>query len=321
MTKITNKEVIRMVDDNIIEELEKGGEKKEKKTPVRAKKAVPKAEVEERTSGGKEAGYLFPLVVVAVVILAIIGVVFGYTKDKLTEIRKGGTDVTKDLEDQVNALKQKYDEMQKKAENLEKVNEANKEVVIDLFDKSRVIPLKVNAADWNVLDNKDLSFMVSYPKNWEVVNPIIEMKDKTQPKVETVSIQPIGKGDFVNAITIKSDYLDFAKLKLSEKEDIFKELEIIDKADFPFGKMIYFINFDKENNEVPTILILTSDNIYRATFNVSDKNADNYFEYRKTFEDIVATFGLRPATTEKVTTDTKTPTTEEKAPTVTPKKK
>jgi len=293
-----------MVDDNIIEELEKGGEKKEKKLAAKAKKAILKAEPEVRASkaDNKEAGFLFPLVVVAVVILAIIGVVFGYTKDKITNITNGGTNVTKDLENQVNSLTQKFNEMQKKADILEKTNEANKEVVIDLFDKSRVIPLKVNVSDWNVLDNKDLSFLVSYPKEWEVVNPIIEVKDKTQPKVEAISLQPIGQADYVNVITIRSDYADFAKLTLTEKEDIFKELEVIDRADFPFGKMIYFINFDKENNEVPTILVLTPDNIYRATFNVTNKKTDNYFEYRKTFEDIVATFSLRAAAADKAVT-------------------
>ena len=285
-----------MVDDNIIEELEKGGEKKAKKPASKAKKVEPKVVSEARSSEPKEAGFLFPLVIVAVVILAIVGVVFGYTKDKLTEIRNGGTNVTKDLEEQVNSLTQKLGEIQKTAESLQKTNEANKEVVIDLFDKSRVIPLKVNVADWNLLDNKDLSFMFSFPKDWEVVNPIIDTKAKTQPKAEAVSVQPIGKADYVNAITIRSDYADFAQLAMAEKEDIFKELEVIDRADFPFGKMIYFINFDKDNNEVPTILILTKDNIYRATFNVSNKKTDNYFEYRKTFEDMVATFDLRPAT-------------------------
>jgi len=290
-----------MPDDNIIEELEQGSEKKEKKTAPRTKRKGEKAEAPSKHETEKESSFLFPLVVVAVVILAIIGVVFGYTKDKLSEISQGGTDVTKNLEDQVGLLKQKLDEMQKKAENLEKTNEANKEVVIDLFDKSRVIPLKVNAANWNLLDNKDLSFMVSYPKDWEVVNPIVNTKEKTQPKSETVSLQPAGKLDFVNAITIRSDYADFAKLKMTEKEEIFKELEVIDRADFSFGKMIYFINFDKDNNEVPTILILTNDNIYRATFNVANKKADNYFEYRKTFEDIVATFGLNSTVSEKET--------------------
>lgn len=283
-----------MADDNIIEELEQGGEKKDKKGAPKAKKVQAKAEINSKRETDKESSFLFPLVVVAVVILAIIGVVFGYTKDKLTQINKGGTDVTKDLENQVGILKQKLDEMQKKAENLEKTNEVNKEVVIDLFDKSRVIPLKVNAANWNLLDNKDLSFMVSYPKSWEAINPIVDTKEKTQPKTETISLQPVGKAEFVNAITIRSDYADFAKLKMAEKEEIFKELDVIDRADFPFGKMIYFINFDKENNEVPTILVLTADNIYRATFNIANKKADNYFEYRKTFEDVVATFALRP---------------------------
>jgi len=286
-----------MEDDNIIEELEREGGKK---TTSRSKKTVAKKEVATNPTESKETGFLFPLVVVAAVILAIVGVVFGYTKDKLTQIDKGGTDVTKELENQVTNLKSKLEEIQQKASLLEKTNETNKEVVMDLFDKSRVIPLKVNVADWNILDNKDLSFMISFPKNWEVVNPIIDTKEETQPKSETISIQPVGKADFVNTITIRSDYADFAKLKMSEKEDIFKDLDVIDRAEFDFGKMIYFINFDKDNKEVPTILILTADNIYRATFNIADKKADDYFEYRKTFEDIVATFALRTDEAEKV---------------------
>ena len=114
------------------------------------------------------------------------------------------------------------------------------------------------------------------------------------PRIEELfeARQPKGQADYLNALTIKSDYPDFAKLSMKEKNEIFSELEALDTYSFSQGKMIYFINLDKDNNEVPTILILTDSNIYRATFSVLNKQTPGYFEYRKAFEEIISTFAL-----------------------------
>lgn len=270
-----------------MEEVKKGGKKK--KSAKTAEKKPASSNKKER----KEDNYLFTLIIVAVVILGIIGIVFGYTKDKISEIKKGGTEVTKGLETQVEDLKSKLAEMAEKADDLEKKSEKNKEVVLDLFDKARSIPNKINADGWQELASDELSFTVSFPAEWEVVKPIIETKDAGETQ-EMVYLQPIGDENFLNAITLKSDYADFASLDIDEKVDIFKELDLIDTKDFMHGTIMYFINYDKDNVEVPTMLVLTDDNIYRATFNVSDKATDNYFEYRKNFEQILSTFALDP---------------------------
>jgi len=282
-----------MVDDkNIVEEIEKGGEKKsKKKAKTTKKKAVKIKAMEPKRKEGKDDNYLFTLVIVTVVILGIVGIVFGYTKDKLSEIEKGGTEVTKELENEVNNLREKLTDMQEKADEMEKESDMNKSVVIDLFDKNRTIPTSVNAVDWKELNTTDLSFSVSFPQTWEMVRPIIETQtEEGEIKEEIIYLQPIEQDLYVSAVTLKNDYIDFASISLDEKLDIFNELDVIDSVDFEYGKMLYFINLDHDNNEVPTILILTEYNIYRATFNVSDKKTSNYFEYRKNFESIIATF-------------------------------
>jgi len=283
--------------DNIIENVEKEFEKKPKKSKKQAEKPMDKIFPAESTKPASKSkaddNNLFNLIIAVVVILGIIGIVFGYTKDKISEIKKGGNDVTKSLEEQVTVLKQELTSLKDKADILEKENLSNKNVVIDLFDKSRTIPTNVNATGWNILDDKTLGFVVSYPTGWEKVNAVMPPATdaKTKP-VPTVVFQPINQPDFLNALTITADYADFAKLTLKEKIEIFSDLDIIDKITFADGRMIYFINLDKNNGEVPTILILTPDNIYRATFNVPNKKLTGYFDYRRNFEEIVATFGL-----------------------------
>ena len=280
--------------DNIIENVEKEEEKKAKKVKKPADKPISAEPVKPAAGKVKsDDNNLFNLVIAVVVILGIIGIVFGYTKDKISEIKKGGNDVTKSLEEQVSMLKQELTSLKDKADILEKDNLSNKNVVIDLFDKSRTIPTKVNATGWNILDDKTSGFLVSYPANWEKVNAVMPpATDATTKPVPTVVLQPINQPDFLNALTITADYADFAKLSLKEKIEIFSDLDIIDKITFADGRMIYFINLDKNNSEVPTILILTADNIYRATFNVSNKKLTGYFDYRRNFEEITATFGL-----------------------------
>ena len=302
-----------MVDDNnIIEEIEQGGKaKSKKKAKTTRKKAVKTKTMDIKRKEGKDDNYLFTLVIVTVVILGIIGIVFGYTKDKLSEIKKGGTEVTKELENEVNSLKKKLTDMQEKTTEMEKDNAINKDVVIDLFDKNRTIPTNVNAVDWQELKSSDLSFMVSFPKTWEMVRPIIKTQEEEgKPVEEVVYFQPIGQEPYIGAVTVMSDYADFASISLEAKIEIFSELDVVDSIDFAFGKMIYFINLDQNNKEVPTILILTEDNIYRATFNVSDKKTSKYFEYRKDFEEIVSTFIMTPVVDEEAMVEEDEPTEE-----------
>lgn len=275
-----------------------GGEEKIKKVKKAARPIGKKAEVKPAgttVTPRKDENYLFTLVIVAIVILGIIGLVFGYTKDKITEIKQGGTEMTKGLEQEVANLKQQLSDISEKADSLEKDNNSNKEVVLDMFEKAREIPTKVDVAGWNQVADKTLSFSVFYPQTWEAVKPVMEAtpaKEGETKQAEIVYLQPTGNNDFLNVITIKSDYADFANLSLTEKVDIFKELELIDTYKFDGGRMLYFINVDKDKTETPTILILTDKNIYRATFNVPNKKLTGYFEYRKNFEEIVATFAL-----------------------------
>ncbi|NQT49474.1 hypothetical protein HQ571_02145 [Candidatus Kuenenbacteria bacterium] len=282
-----------MAVEKIIEELEKEGDKKSSK---KGKKKVnlPKIAQKSKKKKKKDDTHLFNLIIVAVVILGIIGIVFGYTKDKISEINKGGTAATKGLEQQVADLQTQLTLLEEKAQILEKDTLASKNVVIDLFEKTRKIPTKVNAGGWNVLEEPNLSFLVSFPKTWEKVVPVIK-SDEGVEQQNIAYLQPIGQTDFINAITIKSDYADFAELLIEEKMEIFGELDALDTFEFIHGKMIYFINLDKNNSEVPTILILTDDNIYRATFNITEKKIQGYFEYRKNFEEILSTFGLVPS--------------------------
>lgn len=290
-----------MAEDILNDDFESKSEKKTKKRGK--KKATKKTSVKKATSksSGSKPGNdsnLFVLIVAAVIILGIIGILFGYTKDKITEISKGKEEVSRTLEGQISDLKDEIASLKDKAANLEKESDFNKEVVIDLFDKNRQIPRKIDVLDWNILDNKELSFTVSYPKSWETIKPIINVKtvNEKEQVEEILYLQPVGVPNFINAVTIKTDYSDFAELTLQEKKDIFIELDSIDTYEYEDGVMIYFINLDKNNNEVPTVLILTEESIYRATFNVVDKTLENYFSYREDFEKIIATFGkMMPA--------------------------
>lgn len=279
-----------MAVDNIIEELEREGNKKTKSKRTKTESS------RSRNDGGKSEGGLFSLAIVVVVILGIIGIVFGYTKDKLGEIKQGGNEATKGLEEQLQSLKTELVNLKQKTATLEAENQNNKEVVIDLFDKERKLPEKIVTTDWNILRDASLSFTLSYPKTWETVKAVVQTDKAADKNTDTVYLQPIGQANFVNAITIKKDYLDFAALKMSEKEDLFKELQALDRQDFAGGKMIYFVNLDKDNKEIPTILILTDKAIYKATFNISDKALANYFVYRKDFEELVSTFTLAAKT-------------------------
>jgi len=285
------------LDNNIMDELGSARAPKSKRTKQVLKAVVKKVETapEKPATPKKEENLLFTLVIVAVVILGIIGIVFGYTKDKLKEMKTGGNDVTKQLEQQVAELKQQLTTVTEKTDNLEKDNLNNKEIVLDLYEKSRKLPTEVVITDWTPITDEKLGFTMSYPATWEAVAPVAPAPVAEGEKVESVQmiyLQPIGVAEFANAITVKSDYADFAKMSLQDKLEVFQDLELIDSVSIKGGEMLYFLNADKDNNIVPTILILTKDNIYRATFNITNKKVSNYFEYRKNFEEIVRTFAV-----------------------------
>lgn len=286
---------------NFIDELDKFAVKKAPKPAKKAKPAIIEAAPAKVSKERRDDSHLFSLVVVAIIILGIIGVVFGYTKDKISQLSKGGTEATQGLQDQFKNLQDELAALKAKADSLAIDTQNNKDVVIDLFDKERTLPASVDTAGWSKFSDPAISFTVSHPTTWQAIKPATPAPaegQKAAPKQDLVYFQPAGDAGFANAVTVKADYADFAKLPIKDKLAIFKELNTLDIVDFADGKMIYFINFDKNNKAVPTILILTKDNIYSATFNITDRTLTNYIGYRKDFENIVSTFKLaKPAAT------------------------
>lgn len=278
------------------EELEQKEAKKSKRSggTKRSKKVKKESEHAPRPKKDSEQSSVFMFIVGMVIILGIIGILFGYTKDKFKELSSNGTGENQNIEGQLEELKTELLDLRDRAKKIEEENSYNKDIVIDLFDKSRTIPRVPEVADWQMLENQDLSFVVSYPNSWEAVNPIINVRetDEGDQTEEIVTLQPQGQVDYINAITIKSDYADFIELSLDEKKEIFAELDELDIFEVEKFTMIYFINIDQNDEEIPTVLILTEDNIYRATFNITNKKTANYFKHREDFEKIIATFIL-----------------------------
>lgn len=277
----------------------------------------------------KKSGSFLGGIIAIVVILVIIGLVFAYTNGKLSKLQQSGAE-SQALAQQVEDLQQEIKTLTEKAKNLEEQNKESKDVVIDLFDKNRALPDNVDLTGWLVYANDKLNYQIQVPQNWQVAKteestpektaeqPIEkteeESKDKaTTEKTEeveavvpkqqiTVHLQPKDEPNFVLAMTVKNDYLDLTPLTLAEKYELFKGLNFIDQKDFSAGKMLYYIDLDKNNNQIPTILILTEQDIYKMTFNVIDKTLSNYMTYRLDFEEIASTFKLvkkaEPAATE-----------------------
>ncbi|MBT4723150.1 hypothetical protein HOB30_05305 [Candidatus Falkowbacteria bacterium] len=271
------------------EELEqKEGKKSKSKAGAKKEKATKSRKKDSEQSS------VFMFIVGMVIILGIIGILFGYTKDKFKELSNTGFGQDQGIEGQLEQLEDELKALSEKSKQMEEENAYNKDIVIDLFDKTREIPRAPEVTDWEVLKSDDLSFVASYPKDWEAVNPIINIKetDDGDQREEIVTLQPKKQTDYINAVTIKTDYADFISLTLDEKYEIFKELDELDSYETDSFTMIYFINIDSNDEKIPTILILSEDNIYRATFNITNKKAQNYFKYREDFEKILATFIL-----------------------------
>jgi len=295
--------------ENIIEELDNSSEGGLKKTRVRkGKKSVDSAVgAGNKKKFSKPDMKLFALVVVFIGIIGGVGLVFGYTKDQAGT--DAGVKVSNGLEAQLNNLKDELNALREKTTVLERENSANKDIMLDLFEQSRKIPT-VTAENWVPVTDESLTFNIKTPATWEKVKSIIEkpavapdaavdgaVPAEATPTIvvedESIYLQPIGQSDFLNAILIETDYPEYIDKTLAEKAAAFSKLDLLDKIDFAGGQMLYFVNIDKNNIQVPTILILTKEKIYRATFNVSNKKLEKYTDHRKEFEEIISTFELK----------------------------
>jgi len=291
--------------ENIIEELDNSSEGGLKKTRVRKAKKIEDpvfASPAVKRKFPKPDLKLFVLIIVFLGIVGLVGLVFGYTKDKVTEVKTSGANLTRGLESQLNNLKQEISNLRDKTTVLERENSANKDLMLDLFEQSRKLAGSADTANWIAMQDDSVNFTVKMPSSWERVQAItdkpvitgeVKLDEKEVQKEEMVYLQPKNDSNFLNAILIKSDYPEYAGKSLKDKEAAFASLELLDEQAFTGGKMLYFVNIDKNNVQVPTILVLTKNNIYRATFNISNKKLDKYIDYRKSFEEIVSTFELK----------------------------
>jgi len=275
-----------------------------------------KGEVKKTQPKGDNVS-LFTLAVVTIIILGVIGIVFGYTKDKLNQLQ--GNSGSAALEEQVKVLKNELKDLSDKTQALEKINAENKEIVANLFDNNRKLPSDVDTSDWVTYTNSEANINLQLPTTWEILSAqkvasgdnsapadggeVAEVDAPVLPAYQhIIVIQPKGQPSFARAVTLKDDYLDFSTLSQEEKYDIFKELHLLDERDFGSGKILYFIDLDDAENEIPTILILTDNRILRATFNVYNKTIDGYIQYRQEFEQIITTLDL-PAAVEAALAD------------------
>jgi hypothetical protein len=297
---------------------EQGAAVEDKKVKTKSGKKVKPAGKQQ--GNGKGGFWIF-----AIIIIVIVGAAFAFNYKKMNDLQNG--DQSKTLNATIEDLKTEIQTLNDRAQELEKAAAESQDVVVDLFDKSRKLPTAVDAKDWFVYNNDKLSFSLKLPTTWEVVKTVdntVELKTETPATVsakvtttnktaavapapapqvqQTVYLQPKDDNKFILAMTFRNDYLNFSNYTLTQKADLFKDIKKIDSKDFAMGKMIYYIDIDKENHEIPTILVLTDKAIYRATFNILDKKLENYMKYRVDFENIVSTFGAvqkvaTPATT------------------------
>jgi cation transport regulator ChaB len=235
------------------------------------------------------------LIAVVVVFLVIVGVVFAYTRNNLTVVKKGSDEAAKMLNEQVGALKDQLNGLKDKAAALEAENAASQQIVADLFDKNRKLPATVAPKDWPSYTNDALGFKIQLPADFEVARvdniTAVSTDKKITPKPQSaVFIQPKDAPDYKDLITIKNDYPDFAELKLADKYALFKDLNFLDQKDFTGGKLLYFVDVNKDNKQIPTVLILTDKQIYRMSFNLATKPGADYVKYREDFEQMAVAF-------------------------------
>jgi uncharacterized protein YoxC len=231
----------------------------------------------------------FSLAVVAIVLLIIIGVIFGYTKDKINKLAQAQED-SKALATQLQEVTDKLTSLQDKTATLEKMHKENQAIVTDILDKQREIPASVETAGWTLYQNAGGAYQVKLPATWELAQPLMGADSGVEKLSSVVYFQPKANPTFVQVVSVQEDYLDFAALSIKEKYEIFKELKLIDEFDFTSGLGLYFLNLNDKGEQVPTVLFLGKKHIYRMTFNVSDKQAVEYLTFRGDFEKIAATF-------------------------------
>jgi len=274
------------------------GNVSKKKTPARNAAHNAAGGTKSTKSQKSDNVSLFTLAVVAILILGVVGVVFGYTKDQISQIQKGGTEV---LENEVDVLRAELADLNKKTKTLEEENAQNKEIVVNLFDKNRELPSDITVEGWAVYNNEEALLSLKTPSYWEIESANRVMKEtetsddgeeieSSEPEEFVIFLQPQNDTDFNRSITVRDDYVNLWSLSLDQKYDIFSELDLLDEVDFSFGKMLYFIDLDNDDNQIPTILVLTEDRILRNTFNVYNKTLKNYIKYRIDFESIMVNF-------------------------------
>lgn len=253
----------------------------------------------------------FSLAVVAIVILIVIGIIFGYTKDKINKLNQAQEE-TKTLASQLQDVSSKLASLQDKTNTLESLNKENQALVVDILEKQREIPANVDTKTWTVYKDPSGAYQIKFPKTWELAKPLIgpvsnensakeaAETDKAKTDIQADSeknppssityFQPKAMPAFAQAVSIQEDYLDFASMSIKEKYAIFKDLKLIDEFDFDSGRGLYFLNLNDKGEQVPTVLFLTKKHIYRMTFNVLDKQTIGYLTYRGDFEKSTSTF-------------------------------
>jgi uncharacterized protein YoxC len=278
-------------------------QKSEKQKAFRSSKKITARKIKR-----KPGNDFFIIIIVLVGALAIISLFWTNTKEKIKEIKSGGERYAEQLEGQVKILNDELAALRAKTENLEKENINNKEVVLEMFENNRKLPANVaGLSNWNTFSDENFDFTVQYPEGWENVRAVFspENAEDSETKHSAAVFQPEKNSDFMNAIVIKEDYFDFWNMSLREKEKIFAELIAMDKKEIAGGMLIYFLNFDKENREIPTVLVLLEKKIYRISFTIINKQFDRYLEYRKNFEEMAITFNLKEKAVEPELKNTK----------------
>jgi hypothetical protein len=297
---MVNKKAVDFFEDEN-EEIEKTVEKK----PARAKKEENLGYEHHARRGKNDHVSFFALAVVAIVILGIVGIIFGYTKDQIAKVQKNTNDQS--LLTQIDSLKEQLNTLTDKANSLEDETSKNKEIVLSLFDKSRSLPDNLDMSTWKPYENKDMRIKLALAPGWEVgevsksaaavpkvestTAPVLPIKDVAPTTVDTSNtkelytmvLQPVGDATAAGAITIKDDYADFWNLSIKDKAAMFADAALIDvfDSDDLNVKTLYFIDAE---SKLPTIVILTTDRILRVTFNMASKTVKNYMQYRVDFE-------------------------------------
>jgi hypothetical protein len=252
----------------------------------------------------KERVSFFTLGVMAIVILAVIGLVFGYTHDKVAKLENSENE-TRALTEQLEALKAQVQKLTEKNE-ADGVAAGNKqEVLAFLFDRNHTLPGAVAAESWSVYNNPTALWQIRLPENWvvakEEATDYIYKADtlkafyKKNPPEETgvktvrVVMEPKGDAAFAGAVMIQDYYPEYWWAMDKAQSVILEDLEIIDHLTGSLGEYYYYLSTNDEGQEIPTILIFSPERILRATFNVLNRKDSKYLDYRMDFENMIVT--------------------------------